>query len=79
MLLVPSRDHFPELMFSDSRLSLTGRMPHEALGVWLDTRRECSADEASHPGRRDLADFERGSADHRSESGYRLEPPSGWE
>jgi hypothetical protein len=26
-----------------------------------------------------LADFERGSADHRSESGYRLEPPSGWE
>src|SRR6202035_2280662 len=24
------------------RLSLTGRMPHEALGVWLDTRRECS-------------------------------------
>jgi hypothetical protein len=34
-------------------------MPHEALGVWLDTQRE-RGDESSHPGWRDLADFERG-------------------
>jgi len=25
-------------------------MPHEALGVWLDTQRECFADESCHPG-----------------------------
>jgi hypothetical protein len=47
--------------------------------VWLYTQRECFADASSHPGWRDLADFERGSADHRSKSGYRIEPPSDWE
>ena len=70
---------FQNSMLSDSRLSLTGRSATEAFGVWLGTQRECFADDSSHPGRRYLADFERGSADHRPESGYRLEPPSDWE
>ena len=63
---------FQNSMLSDSRLSLTGRSATEAFGVWLGTQRECFADDSSHPGRRYLADFERGSADHRPESGYRL-------
>jgi hypothetical protein len=48
---------FPESQLSDVRLSLTVEMPHEALGAWLDTQRECFAEELSHPGQRDFGRF----------------------